>query len=240
MIRLLEPKAAQGTLAVEGAAHHYLFHVHRLREGAALEVFDGKGRAFAARVAQLSETAAQLTLDAPVEALAVRPVTVLQGMPKADKLELVVQKTSELWATALVPVFCERSVVKPASGDEKKLARWQKIADESARQCGRSAVLEVRASVSLLEALRALDGAALLVLDEDESRRTLSTAVRALPADRALAIAVGPEGGFSDAERTQLDAAGAQRVTLGPLVLRTETAALAALAVVRHLDGVLG
>ncbi len=240
MIRLLEPQAAQGALTVDGAAHHYLFHVHRLREGDALEVFDGRGKAFAARVQSLGLETAQLTLEAPTQTAPLREVTVLQGMPKADKLELVIQKASELWATRLVPVYCERSVVKPSDSDEKKRQRWQKIADESARQCGRSAVLEISPQVAFSNALADLDGACLLALDEDESGRTLSSAVRALPSGQPLALLVGPEGGLSENERTLISRAGATSVTLGPLILRTETAALAALAVVRHLDGVLG
>lgn len=235
MIRLLHAQAAQGALKVDGAAHHYLFHVHRLRPGDALEVFDGRGHSFQARV---KSEAGELSLGAPSTAPRVREVHLLQGMPKADKLELVVQKASELWATSVVPVFCERSVVKSGDGDAKKQARWQKIADEAARQCGRSEVMRVDAPVKLGEALRLK--ATLLVLDEQETERTLSQAVRALAADQPIALVIGPEGGFSGEERKQLASAGSQSVTLGRLVLRTETAALAALSVVRHLDGLLG
>jgi 16S rRNA (uracil1498-N3)-methyltransferase len=236
MIRLLLEGAAAGAQAVRGAAHHYLVHVHRVRKDDALEVFDGRGRSFRARVVSASEEAVELLLGEPVAAPRVRPVTVVQGMPKADKLELVVQKASELWATALVPAFCERSVVKPSDGDARKLVRWRKIAEEAARQSGRSEVLRVEAPVQLAAAV----GSGALVLDEAEDARTLSAAVRALGAEDAVVLVVGPEGGFSDAERSMLHARGAQSVTLGRLVLRTETAALAALAVVRHLDGLLG
>ena len=239
MIRVLIAGAHQGTLAAGGAAHHYLVHVHRVREGATLEVFDGAGRAFPARVEAVGELEVKLELSTPREAPKVRPVTVLQGRPKADKLELVVQKASELWATRVQPVFCERSVVKPSDSDEKKLARWQKIADEAARQCGRSEVLQVGAPVKLGVALKA-EGAALLVLDEAEAAVTLSQAVRALAPDAPLGLVVGPEGGLTDTERALLQRHGAKPVTLGRLVLRTETAALAALSVVRHLDGLLG
>lgn len=234
-IRVLIPAAHEGPLPVGGAARHYLVHVHRVRQGDTLEVFDGEGRAFAATVS--SAEPLTLELQAPRDAPRVRPVTVLQGMPKGYKLELVVQKASELWATAVWPVFCERSVVKSASGDAKKLARWQKIADEAARQCGRNEVMRVDAPVPLAEALAA---PSILVLDEDETARTLSQAVRALPPVAPLTLAVGPEGGWSDAERELFRRHGAVSVTLGALVLRTETAALAALSVVRHLDGVLG
>ena len=235
MIRLLHPAAREGVLDVDGAAHHYLFTVHRLKAGDALEVFDGKGRTYAARV----KAEGQLELGAPQEAARVREVHLLQGMPKADKLELVVQKASELWATSVTPVFCERSVVKKGDGDAKKVARWQKIADEAARQCGRSEVLRVHEPRPLADALEG--DAALLALDENaELSQPLSAAVRALSPDRAIALVIGPDGGLSDGERRLLDARGAQRVSLGRLVLRTETAALAGLSVIRHLDGLLG
>jgi 16S rRNA (uracil1498-N3)-methyltransferase len=236
MIRLLHAGAASGPLTVDGAAAHYLFHVHRLKKGDALEVFDGSGRAFSARVVDERT----LELGEGRQAPRVRAVTLVQGMPKGDKLELVVQKACELWATALWPAFCERSVVKSAEGDVKKQLRWQKIADEAARQCGRSALMAVERPGPLAEVLRKQSGAALLVLDEAEHGRSLSAAVKSLPAPAPLALFIGPEGGFSDAERALLDGAGAVRVTLGALVLRTETAALAALTVIRHLDGLLG
>jgi 16S rRNA (uracil1498-N3)-methyltransferase len=234
MIRLLQRDAQEGTLTLPDAARHYLFHVHRLAVGDALEVFDGRGRSYAARV----KSEAELELSAATSAPRVREVHVLQGMPKADKLELVVQKASELWATSVAPVFCERSVVKSSDSDAKKQARWQKIADEAARQCGRSDVMQVHAPVKLSDALG--PKGRLLVLDEEEEALMLSTAVRALEPDAAIALVVGPEGGLSDTERALLDAKGAQRVSLGRLVLRTETAALAALSVIRHLDGLLG
>jgi 16S rRNA (uracil1498-N3)-methyltransferase len=236
MIRLLHDRAATGLLRVEGAAQHYLFDVHRLVAGDALEVFDGRGKAYSARVKDENT----LELFDAVEAPRVRDVTVVQGMPKADKLELVVQKASELWASALVPAFCERSVVKSSDNDQKKQARWQKIADEAARQCGRSAVMAVEAPAPLAAVLRKQMAPGLLVLDENESSRSLSQAVSSLSKDQPLTLFVGPEGGFSDAERALFDGAKATRVSLGRLVLRTETAALAALAVIRHLDGLLG
>src|SRR5262245_44053007 len=111
MIRLLHPGAGEGALTVRGAGHHYLVHVHRMKPGDGLEVFDGRGHSFRARVKSSSDDALELALGPAATAPHVRPVTVLQGMPKGDKLELVVQKACELWATAVVPVFCERSVV---------------------------------------------------------------------------------------------------------------------------------
>jgi 16S rRNA (uracil1498-N3)-methyltransferase len=240
MIRLLHPQAATGNVSVTGSGLHYLSRVHRVRPGDELELFDGEGKSFRAHVKMVSDESVELELGPAREAPRVRPVTVLQGMPKADKLELIIQKACELWAQAVIPVWCERSVVKPSGAEANKRARWQKISDEAARQCGRSTVMQVEKPLELEEALGLLRGALILTLDEEERDQKLGDAVRQTASNQPIALVVGPEGGLSGAERKILASKGAQSVTLGPLVLRTETAALAAISVVRHLDGLLG
>lgn len=239
MIRVFLADAAQGMLKVAGAPHHYLVHVRRVQAGQRIEVFDGRGTSFQATVEHVGGNELALQLAEPKTAPTIRSVTVLQGMPKADKLEWVIQKSSELWAQGVQPVFCEHSVVKPGDNDLKKTKRWQTIAEEASRQCGRSDVLTVYVPQPFQKAL-ALHQGALFVLDETEETRTLSAAYRELPKHEPLRFLVGPEGGLSKSERTLLSLAGAQCVSLGDLVLRTETAALAALSIVRHLDGWLG
>jgi 16S rRNA (uracil1498-N3)-methyltransferase len=240
MIRLLVPGAAEGSVTVAGPRLHYVRDVLRLRAGDALEVFDGAGRAFDARLATLEADAATLTLGPAREAPKPRPITIVQGLPKAEKLELVLQKGTELGATAFAPAACARSVVKLQGKEEAKLARWQRIVEEAARQCGRADVPEVLPPQPLLAAVAALPGApAVLVLDEEERALPLSAAVAPL-GRRPLALVIGPEGGLAREEVSALVGRGAAPVTLGRLVLRTETAALAALSVLRHLDGELG
>ena len=162
----------------------------------------------------------------------------IQGLPKADKLDLVLQKATELGVSAVWPVLTERSVARPkpeALGTRH--ARWQRIAEEAARQSGRAEVPEVTALRSLEEAARALgSGMRLLILDEEERSERLGAAA----GDGAVALVVGPEGGLAREEVRLLRDLGGVPVSLGPLVLRTETASLAALAVLRHLDGLLG
>jgi 16S rRNA (uracil1498-N3)-methyltransferase len=248
VVRLFVPLpagAAPAELPLEAERCHYLVHVLRLGEGDTLEVFDGAGRAFEARVVQASAQAVLLALGPPRAAPARRAASVLQGLPKGDKLELVLQKGTELGAAAFYPVATRRSLVKlDALGDKRagsKTARWQKIAEEAARQCGRSDVPRVHAPQPLLEAARALPaGTQLLVLDEEERALPLGEAFRQLPREAPVALVVGPEGGLAREEVQALQALGARPVTLGRLVLRTETAALAALAVMAHLDGELG
>lgn len=227
-------------MRVEGARLHYLARVLRVTAGDPLEVFDGSGRAFDARVTSLNDDVAELSLGAPREAPSPRAITLIQGLPKADKLELVLQKGTELGASAFIPAACERSVVKLDGKEEKKRARWQRIVEEAARQCGRADVPRVAPPSPLLDAVRALPkDVAVLVLDEEERALPLSTAVAPL-GSRPLALVIGPEGGLARGEVTALLALGATPVTLGRLVLRTETAGLAGLAVLRHLEGLLG
>jgi 16S rRNA (uracil1498-N3)-methyltransferase len=135
-------------------------------------------------------------------------------------------------------VLTERSVARPKpAGLGTRHARWQRIVDEAARQSGRAEVPEVGPLRSLEEAARTLgSGIRLLLLDEEERNERLGTAA----GDGAVALVVGPEGGLAREEVHLLRELGGVPVSLGPLVLRTETAGLAALAVLRHLDGLLG
>jgi len=238
--RLHVPSASSGTLVLVGSRFHYLLRVLRLGVGAQLEVFD-EGSAFPARVSEISETSMTLELGAEQVAPPMRSITVVQGLPKADKLELVLQKATELGASAFAPVSTARSIVKLEGKEEKKLERWRRIVEEAARQSGRSEVPTVYAPAPLLDAVKALPGSpAVLVLDEEEHATRLGLAFSALEPERAVAVIIGPEGGLTREEVDALQALGAVPVTLGRFVLRTETAALVTLAILRHLDGDAG
>jgi 16S rRNA (uracil1498-N3)-methyltransferase len=240
--RLLVASAgmATGPLRVEGDALHHL-RVLRLGRGDSLEVFDGKGRAWEATVLEVEREHALLQLGKHRAEGQGRHVSLLQALPKSDKLELVLQKGTELGAYAFYPVLSERCVVRLSkAAAESRRVRWQRIADEAARQCGRADVPAVHAVQGLLEAARALPPTTrVLLLDEEEKALGLAQAA-SVDAPAPLALVIGPEGGLERAEVDALRALGAVSVSLGPLVLRTETAALAALAVLRHLEGLLG
>lgn len=244
MVRLFVPLPPEppSEVVLSGERRHYLLHVLRLEEGASLELFDGTGRAFDARVARVDAQEVRLALGPARGAPPRRAVSVLQGLPKGDKLEWVLQKGTELGAAAFHPVATARSVVKlEPKRAEERTARWTKIVEEAARQCRRNDVPAVHPPRPLLEAARALaPGTTLLVLDEEETAVPLGEAFRACAPQAPVALVVGPEGGLAREEVAQLRALGARAVTLGSLILRTETAALAALAVMAHLDGELG
>jgi 16S rRNA (uracil1498-N3)-methyltransferase len=238
MHRLFVPpeQLAQGErVRLTPAQARHLETVLRLEPGAPLEAFDGEGRSYEA---VLEPGAVHVVRALPVAQRAA-DVWVAQALARADKLELVVQKATELGATRILPLRAERSVPRlDGQRSEARAARWQRIAQEAARQCGRSDVPRVDAPCSLADVCAALEpGRRGLLLDTEE--RTLRLAQAARGAAR-LCLVVGPEGGFAAAERAALVSCGVLPVSLGPLVLRTETAALAALAVVRHVFGELG
>ena len=244
MRRLLVPAAQieDGGARVGGDALHYLARVLRLGVGDELEVFDGAGRAFPARIATLDESEARLELG-PARAAPLAPrITLAQGIAKGDKMDLVVQKATELGAARVVPLQLERCVVRldPARGADRA-KRWQRIADEAARQCGRAdvpAVDEPEALDAFLAGAEAR-GERVAVLWEEEGSARLGPWVAAHLGE-PIALVIGPEGGLAAREVDQIRAAGGDVVGLGPRILRTETAGLAALAVAMHLAGELG
>lgn len=242
MNRLYLPDARSGALVLEGAQFHKLVRVLRLVAGATVQVFDGKGARFTATLEAIDGERARLMLGAPTIEAAPRRLVVVQGLTRAERLELVLQKCTELGATDFVLLAAARSVVKLEGKVETKLIRWQRIVEEAARQSGRADVPSLTGPVSAAAVAGALPpGTRVLVLDEEERALTFSAAVGPwLESEGPVALVVGPEGGLTREEVGTLLAQGAQAVTLGRQVLRTETAALAALAVLRHLDGHLG
>ena len=163
----------------------------------------------------------------------------MQALLKGEKMDFVVQKAVELGASALYPIETEHVVVRyDAKKAAAKSARWQKIADEAAKQCGRSVLMRVAAIAPLSALLQdaALFGApdtAAVFCYEAERMQSMRTVLRSVDARRIVLI-VGAEGGFSPTEAAAIQAAGAQSVSLGRLILRAETAALAAVAVTQY------
>ncbi len=234
MRRLFVPPAQLETPSVRlnPEQARYLTAVLRLRKGDALEIFDGCGGRYSAELesAEILRVGARLAEE--VRAL---DVVLAQGLAKGEKMDLVVQKATELGVSRIVPLIAERSVVKlSAERGASRTERFRRIAQEAARQCGRADVPVIDEPQSLAGLLQT--DRLCLVLDPAQSLR-LSAAARGIS---RLLLAIGPEGGFSAAELELSQHAGALTVGLGPLVLRTETAGLAALAVLQHLHGQLG
>ena len=229
------PERIDGATAHPDAASlHYLSSVLRLEPGAEVEVFDGAGGAWPAT---FTGTALRLgeRRDAP------RPgaeVWIAFALPRGEKGDLVVQKCVELGASRLVPWQAERSVVRlEAARAVDRAARWRRIAAEAARQCGRSDVPEVAVPGPLVAALDAPPGFG-RVLFHAGAGAPLAEVVR--PGAAGWLAVVGPEGGITDGEVGACVDAGCRLATLGPRVLRAETAAIAAAALLQHIAGDLG
>jgi len=225
-------------VALTAEQAHYLGAVLRLGRGAQLEIFDGSGARYPAEIVGAATLRIGERIAAPPRRV---DVVLVQALAKGEKLDLVVQKATELGVTRLVPLASERSVVRlDAERGAVRAGRWRRIAEEAARQSGRADVPRIDAPCSWSEVfaiLREDPQRRGLLLDPEERTLRLSAAARGVP---KLLIAVGPEGGHSAAERDRAREEGLVPVALGPLVLRTETAGLAALSVVLHVHGELG
>ena len=235
----LSPVAA-GTTWIDGDTGHYIARVHRLGPGDRLVVFDPEtAREADAEVVAVDRASVQIAIAEPREAerTARRSVTLIQATGKGDKVDAVVRDATELGATRIVPVIAERSIARPAA-ESARVTRWRRIAVEAARQSGRGDVPTVDAPLLLTAALALLSPHATAAAGFCmHPRATASFGPRlvALEATRAIVILVGPEGGLSDRELEAAAEAGFDAVTIGRLVLRTETVCAAALGAVAAL-----
>lgn len=224
-------EAGRGRLTPE--ARHYLGEVLRLGPGAEVEVFDGRGGRYAGRLEDGLETVA---LGPREEARAKgAELSLLFALAKGEKMDLVVQKATELGAARIVPFAAGRSVVRlEGARAEERALRWRKIAGEAARQCGRADVPDVAAPLSLGAALAALRPGTASFVFHPGGAPLAGIDVRAAP---TVAAVVGPEGGLTDAELEGCRRAGALLASLGPRVLRAETAAIVAVALLQARFG---
>lgn len=216
----------------------HAFKVLRLRPGDQLELAGADGRAFQAAVSGAGGGIEAVVGDeigmGPQPALA---LTVVQAMPGGRKMDLVVEKLSEIGVAALVPVYTDASVAKPKPGGGDKLERWRRIARASAGQARRDRVMDVAEPVALFRWLDSWDGQLIVLATEVEAMPLGETAAKA---EAPLALLAGPEAGFSAEELQLLQDRGVIFASLGRLVLRTETAALVSASIVMHRLGGLG
>lgn len=219
---------------------HHLATVLRLRPGAEVELLDGAGLICRCRLESFTRrhgTAA--VLERRREEETGFPVRLLQGLPKGDKMDLVLQKGTELGIGRFVPILAGRSIAGRAPDrEEKRLQRWRRIIREAARQSRRPVLPAIEPPVSLEAGLAGCDEELRLLLWEEGERPLTEELTAITPA--SAAILVGPEGGFSSAEADAARAAGFVPVRVGPRILRTETAGLALAAVLQYLYGDLG
>lgn len=227
------PLRAGATVTLDDVAARHV-RVLRLAVGDAIVLFDGQGHAHAGRLESIRRQAVQARVLDPVDTPDVESplkITVAQGLARGPRIEQVVQHGCELGVAAFVPVRCGRS--QPGHAN---VERWRTVAREAARQCGRALIPDVAEPIGLADLLAdPPDGLRLVLHVADEGGRCLRDV---LDGDvRDVLLLVGPEGGLAPAEADAAIAAGFLPVNLGPRTLRTETAALAAVAAMQFAVG---
>ncbi len=234
----VEPEAVSADKArITGGDVNHIKNVLRMHPGEEIMILDGSGMEYRCEIETISDEVLARVLEAKkTEAeLSVR-LLLFQGLPKKDKMELIIQKAVELGVSEIIPVLTKRTVVKleDKKKEQKKLERWQAIAEAAAKQSGRGVIPKVREAVKFTEAVKQageLDEALIpyeLAEGMDEARER----IRGLHGKKTIGIFIGPEGGFEEEEIVLAANAGIHPITLGKRILRTETAGLCILSVI--------
>lgn len=231
------PLTVGGSAVIDGADARHIGGALRMTTGESLTLCDGVGTDYATTITAVGKDTVTVSVDgaSPSVSEPSVAVTLYMGMPKGDKLEFVIQKAVELGVTAVIPVVTARSIVRISGKDaEKKQVRLQRIAAEAAGQSGRGVIPAVHAPIDFKTALTRLANETVLFCYEGGGA-PLGSLVST--ADKAVSLVIGPEGGFAPEEVDAVKAVGGRVATLGPRILRCETAPLAALTVIMEKTG---
>jgi 16S rRNA (uracil1498-N3)-methyltransferase len=235
------------TVTIEGDDAHHLQRVMRAEIGDEVICSNGLDREALVRITALDKAVVtgDVVEELPMTAEPAAQVWIAQSLPKGDKMEIVIQKGTEIGAARFLPFLSERTVVQyDAKKEAKRTERWQKIAKEAAEQAHRNRVPEIAQVLNwkqLLNEAKKVDAA--WICYEKEDGKQLRTAIReALASGRSgsFLLAVGPEGGFSEQEIKRAEEAGFLSVSLGKRILRTETAAMVGLTCLLYETGEMG
>ena len=226
----------EATATITGAQAEHMSRVLRAQPGMEADIVAG-GHVFHAEVVAVAPREVRFNLITELQADPALPVTLVVSIYKFDHMEWAIEKATELGVAAIVPVIARRTEKHLALAAEKRAERWRRIAHEAAQQSRRSDVPTVDDPGPLAQRVRAAAHATRIVLAEQESSITLRTVIEEAVAAAqdempALEIAIGPEGGWAPEEEALFDANGWRAASLGPRILRAETAAIAALSVV--------
>ncbi|WP_394695461.1 16S rRNA (uracil(1498)-N(3))-methyltransferase [Pseudoxanthomonas japonensis] len=231
------PLSVGTSLALPETAANHLARVLRLREGDACVLFNGDGHDYDARLTAISKrgVVADIVVARAIDNESPLRVILLQGIARGEKMDLILQKATELGVAAIIPVMAERTEVKlNAERTEKRVAHWRSVIASACEQSGRARLPSLSAPASLADAARDVGtGATKLTLDPTGDVALATVEI----ASGAVVVAIGPEGGWSPRDRDTLSAAGFTGLRLGPRILRTETAGLAAIAALQSRFG---
>ncbi|MCI8712294.1 MAG: 16S rRNA (uracil(1498)-N(3))-methyltransferase [Ruminococcus sp.] len=232
----------EGTIIIEGGDVNHIRNVLRMKRGEFLEVSDGTGNRYLCELERMEADACFANVmdvwEDDVEPAA--RIFLFQGLPKGDKMELIIQKAVELGVFEIIPVATRRSVVRlDEKKADKKVARWRAIAEGAAKQSGRGIVPEVRGVTEFEDALeraREMD-VCLIPYEKAKGMQKTREALDRVAPGKSVAVFIGPEGGFEGAEIERARESGALPISLGKRILRTETAGFTVLAILMyHLE----
>ena len=236
----IKPEQADGhEEAIIGSDVNHIKNVLRMKVGEQICVNDGSHE-YLCSIAQLDAEEVTAKIEQVSETTSELPsrIVLFQGLPKADKMETIIQKCVELGVHEIVPVQMKRCVVKlDCKKEEAKRKRWQAISESAAKQAGRGLIPDIHPLMTYKEALLyASDKEHILVpFEHAENMQATRDALSAVKPGEQVAIFIGPEGGFEDEEIAQAENCGAQAITLGRRILRTETAGMAVLAMLGYV-----
>lgn len=233
-----------GRITIDTEDVQHITKVLRLSEGDVITVSDSTGTDYEAEILELSKSSVQCGIlsEKKNDSESNISVTIYQALPKGTKMEYIIQKNTELGVVKIVPCALTRCVVKLDGKDaKKKCERWQKIADEAAKQSGRGVIPEIGDVIGFKEAVEEMKKSDLYFVPYESEE---NTGLKSILKDRTDAVnisfMIGPEGGFAPEEIAYIDEKGIKRVTLGPRILRTETAGEATLSMVMYELGDMG
>ncbi|MDO4544753.1 MAG: 16S rRNA (uracil(1498)-N(3))-methyltransferase [Bacillota bacterium] len=217
---------------------HHMMKVLRLSAGDEIEISDSAQWEYRAELISLDQDGAEAKI-LDKQKFSAEPsvrITLFQGIPKQGKMELIIQKCVELGVFDMVPVFMARTVVVDKGKFHKKIERWQKVSAEAVKQCKRGIIPRVKEPIKTREVIDRFGEFDLVLFPyENEEGTTIKDVLQEEKAGWSrIAVLIGPEGGFSDEEAAAIQAAGGRSVSLGKATLRTETAGMAALAMIQY------
>lgn len=225
---------------IEGNNVRYLTRVLRLSMGDELTLFNGLGKGYRGKIASINRDKIEVQIIEAFEKATESQIdiTLAQGIPKAEKMEVILQKATELGIKRIIPLITQRAIVR--TKNPMRLERWSKIAVSSAQQSGRSIVPVIDGITGYKKFLSHGFSGIGLIFYEGEVKRGLKEFLRGLNGIKDITFLIGPEGGFSDEEVELAIKKGFTPVGLGPRILRTETAAITALSILQYELGDLG
>ncbi len=215
---------------------NHITKVLRLSVNDTITICDGLGKDYKVCIDDMNKDEVKTSIIDSYDCLSEPPihVTLFQGIPKATKMEYIIQKTTELGIGKIVPVFTHRTIVKfdKPKSQQKKIERWQRIAYEAAKQSNRGKIPTVTEPITYKESLKQMSAMDIKMMPyEREYSNKLKNILKRDIEIKNIGIFIGPEGGFEDEEVDQASKIGLNLVTLGPRILRTETAGMTALAI---------